>query len=384
MRLDIKVLDGIFNRTIQVIEDSKAQILEIAENANAEVERVRAELEEARREAAAIILEVDEADRRYRRARLRLMEVSRDFKRFSEADIKEAYEQAQELQVALARLGEREKSLRFRRDHLERSLKRLLATRQKAESLVSQVVVVLNYLGSDLQGLSDHLDELMESEKLRFHIIETMEEERRRVARELHDGPAQSLANLAVRTDYCLRLLALEPEKVAGEMRLLQELIRDCMTEIRRIMFDLRPMVLDDLGLVPAMKKYFEHIAGRHGLAVEYLQLGTEARLHRTSEVALFRVVQEALTNVLKHAAPCWVQVKSEFLPERLNLTIKDDGPGFNVDEVLDDKEQERYGLTGIRERVRLLKGDVRIQSAPGAGTTVLVSVPLVGQRGKG
>ncbi|MBE0466542.1 MAG: sensor histidine kinase [Candidatus Desulforudis sp.] len=377
MKLDVSILDSIVNNTIAVIEDSKGQILEIAEHAVTEVERVQAELDEVQREAAQIIQKVDETDQKYKQSRLRLMEVSKDFRRFTEADIKAAYERAQELQIALVKLGEREKSLRYRRDHLERSFKRLMATRQKAESLVSQVAIVLNYLGSDLRDLSGHLDEIMQSEKMRFHIIETMEEERRRVAREIHDGPAQSMANLAMRTDYCLRLLEVEPESLGSEMQLLQLLVRDCLAEVRQIMFDLRPMVLDDLGLMPALKKYLEQFRGRHGLEVELQCLGAEQRLHRTSEVALFRVVQEALNNVLKHAGPCQALVKIEFLADRFNLLLRDNGRGFNVSEVLDDKGSERFGLTGIRERVRLLGGEVRFFSVPGTGTTVIVSVPL-------
>lgn len=383
MRLNVKILEEIVTKTVAVIESSKTQILEIAESTAAETERVRTELEALRLKTAEVIREVDEANRGYRKARLHLVEVSKNFKLFDERDIKDAYERAQEFQITLVRLGEQEKSLRFRRDDLERSLKRLQTTHQKAEALVSQVAVVLSYLGSGLKDLSGQLDEIMQSEKVRFHIIETMEEERRRVAREIHDGPAQSVASLAMRTDYCLRLLEVEPTALENELRMLQILIRDCLNEVRRIMFDLRPMVLDDLGLVPALKKYFEQLESHHGLNIELLHLGSEERFHRTSEVAIFRIIQEALNNVQKHAGPCRAQVKLEFLPNRFNLLIKDDGRGFNVAEILDDQESERFGLIGIRERIRLLKGEVQFFSTPGTGTSVMVSLPLAGQRGK-
>ncbi len=382
MSPDLKDLESIVSNTINAIESSKTQIAEIAHNAVTEVERVRKELEAVRQETDTVIAAVDAADQRYRKARLHLMEVSKDFHRFTEEDIKKAYQEAQEAQVAVARLGEREKALRFRRDDLERSVKRLYATQHKAESLVSQVAVVLNYLGSDLESISGQLDELLQSEKVRFHIIEIMEEERRRIAREIHDGPAQSMANLAMRTDLCLKLLEREPQSLGEELLILRSLIRDSMTEIRRIMFNLRPMILDDLGLIPALKKYFEQLDDRHKFKIEFTCLGSEQRLSQPLEVALFRVVQEALSNVQRHAGTDWARVLIEFLPEHINLTIKDLGKGFNTQEIMEASANEHYGLKGIQERVRLLQGDVQFVSSPGKGTSIVVYLPYVAREG--
>ncbi len=374
--LDIKVLDRIVNETLKVIESSKEQILEIAENARTEVERVRLELEEITRETRELIGRVDRLEQEEREARIRLMEVSRDFSRYTEEDIKASYEKAQTLQIELIKLREQEKTLRFRRDHLERSKKRLENTRQRAEALVSQVGVVLNYLGKDLSDLSGRLEEVMQFQRVRFHIIEAMEEERRRVAREIHDGPAQAMANIVLRADFCSRLINHETEKLPDELLTLQNLVRACLREIRKIIFDLRPMVLDDLGLVPAVKKFAERFQNENNIRVDLSVIGKAERLPRVVEVALFRIIQECLNNVGKHSGASNVVIRIELLKHRINLLIKDDGCGFSVDEVLTDNKGERYGLVGMRERVMLLKGEINISSEPSKGTSISVTAP--------
>ncbi|MDA8097789.1 MAG: sensor histidine kinase [Clostridia bacterium] len=375
--MDLKVLDRIVNETVQVIENSKEQILEIADNAQTEVERVRLELQEVAQDTQKIIKEVDSLAGLDRKARLRLMEVSRNFSQYTEEDIKVSYENAQTVQIKLVKLREQEKTLRFRRDHLERSLKRLENTRKRAEALVSQVGVVLNYLRGDLVDLSGRLGEVMQFQRMRFHIIEAMEEERRRIAREIHDGPAQSMANLVLRTEFCSRLFDRDPEKIPDELSMLQGLVRASLKDIRKIIFDLRPMVLDDLGLVPAVKKYIEQFRGQHNLNIDLVEFGNVDRLPRVLEVALFRIIQECLNNVAKHAQAGNVVVQIELMEHRINLLIRDDGCGFNVDETLEDSKGERYGLVGMRERVMLLEGEIKITSNPGEGTSVSVTAPV-------
>jgi len=330
-----------------------------------------------RQETLEVIERVDRLNVQERKARLRLMEVSRDFGRYTEEDIKDAYEKAQTLQIELIKLREREKLLRYQRDELSRSLRRLEQTRERAERLMSQVSVILNYLARDLNSLSERLDEVQEFQRLRLRIIEAQEEERRRVAREIHDGPAQAMANIVMRADYCTRLYRIDPEKVVEELAALQQLVRSCLDEVRKIIFDLRPMALDDLGLVPALKRFLKQYEEQYGLAVEMVFFGQSERLAPPIEVSLFRVVQEALNNVRKHAQASRVLVKVEVTPGRVNLLVRDNGRGFDVESVLNGEERRGYGLTGMRERIALLRGQIKFRSVPGQGTSIIISVPL-------
>ncbi|RYD04732.1 hypothetical protein N752_12460 [Desulforamulus aquiferis] len=287
MAVDIKILDKIIRETVSAIEKSRDQIYSIAESAHHEYQRVREEIQDIRLEVAKIIDEVNKLEIEEKRARIKLMEVSKDFRRYSEQDIKSAYEKAQGIQIKLVMLREEEKTLRFKRDHLELTLKRMKDTAVKAEKLVSQVGIAMQFLTNDLSGISKKLGNLHDMQQLGLSIIRAQEEERKRVAREIHDGPAQSMANIVMRAEFCLKLLELNPSMVGGELISLQQLVRQSLQEVRKIIFDLRPMVLDDLGLFPAIKRYCEDYKTKNLLNVEIVFLGQEKRFDTSLEVAV-------------------------------------------------------------------------------------------------
>jgi two-component system sensor histidine kinase DegS len=374
---DIKALDRIIKETLEAIERSKIQIYDIAENSRLEMSRVKKELREVKSEVANVIRQVDELTVKEKKFRIILVEVSKDFDRYSEKDIKQAYDNAYNLQVELIKLQEREKLLRYRRNHLEVSLRRLENTVYQAEKLISQIGIVFNFLSGELQHLNSKIGEIQEAQQMAISIIRAQEEERKRVAREIHDGPAQSMANIVMRAEYCLKLLVLDPGKVHEELVSLQNLVRMSLMDVRKIIFDLRPMVLDDLGLAPAIKRYLSDYKEQYGLHVDLLIFGEQRRLESAIEVALFRIVQETITNIRKHAQAKRAIVKIEQLNEKINIHIKDDGKGFNLDVIMTDENRKGYGLVGMRERVQLLKGEMNILTAPGQGTSINISVPL-------
>ncbi|MGQ9556949.1 MAG: sensor histidine kinase [Desulfurispora sp.] len=376
MKVDINALDKIIKNLINIIENSQEEIYNIAENARQEYQRVRQDIEQIRQEVSITIQEVDRLEVAERRARLRLMEVSRNFKHYSEEDIKNAYETAQSIQIELIKLREKEKTLRFKRDHLELSLRRLQETVERAERMVSQVGMAMQLLRHDLTVLSEKLGNISNIQQLGLSIILAQEEERKRVAREIHDGPAQSLANIVMRAEFCLKLLELNPELVRNELTALQSLVRQSLQDVRKIIFDLRPMVLDDLGLVPAVKRYLEEFKTRDNINYEFVLRGQERRLETTLEVAVFRIIQEALNNIKKHAGASFVLVKLELAQSRINVSVKDNGCGFTPETVLPRPDGSGFGLRGIRERLQLLNGGISIHSAPGKGTELSFWVP--------
>ncbi|GAB6157728.1 sensor histidine kinase [Desulfotomaculum varum] len=378
MDIDIKVLDNIIKETVAVIESSKEQIYHIAESALLECQRVEAEINQIKNQVAVVIKQVSQLEVAERKARIRLMEVSKDFHRFAEKDIKDAYEQAQLIQLKLVMLREEEKTLRFKRDHLELSLKRMRDTAERAEKLVSQVGMALQFLSNDLSGLSEKLGNLHDMQQLGISIIRAQEEERKRVAREIHDGPAQSMANIVMRAEFCLKLLEINPGLVRGELLSLQQLVRQSLQDVRKIIFDLRPMVLDDLGLIPAIKRYLEDYKTQNNIQVEFVLIGKEQRFDTSLEVAAFRIIQEALTNIKKHANARHVVIKMELIPKRLNVYIKDDGCGFCMETHKPRGDgSSGYGLLGMKERIQLLKGSLTISSTLGKGTEVSFWLPL-------
>src|SRR5690606_34734920 len=146
------------------------------------------------------------------------------------------------------------------------------------------------------------------------------------------------------------------------------------LLEVRRSIYDLRPMALDDLGLIPTLRKYSSTVMEyEKGIVIHFMNNGTEKRFASSIEVAIFRLVQECISNALKHGNSRDVWVKVEWLRDTMNIVVKDNGKGFDPSQTKD----KSFGIIGMRERVELLKGEMKIVSAIGNGTTVLFRIPL-------
>ena len=256
--MDVEALDRVVKETLDVIESGQEAIFDIAENTRSELERVKRDLITTQRDTLETIQEVDKFTQLEKQARLRLMEVSRDFHLYDEAVVKEAYERAMDYQVRLFVLQEQEKHLRQRRSELERSLKRLSGTVEKAEALVTKISVVLQFLEGTLDQINVKLEDFQKQQQLGLKIILAQEEERRRLAREIHDGPAQAMANIVLRAEYCEQLMIHDIDKLQPELEGLKDLTRNTLQDIRKIIFDLRPMSLDDLGLAGVCVAYLK------------------------------------------------------------------------------------------------------------------------------
>ncbi|MFJ5623496.1 sensor histidine kinase [Peribacillus loiseleuriae] len=374
-KMNVKALDMIIETMITTVGDSKVEIFEIKEKCLREFEAITTELEEVKIQVAIVIEECDVLEKKARLSRKRLSEVSKYFNNYSEQQVRDAYEVAHKLQANLQLNSQIEKQLRLRRDDLERRLRGLEQTIDRAEHLVSQISVVLNYLTSDLKQVGPALEDAKRKQDFGLKIIEAQEEERKKLSREIHDGPAQMLANVMMRSDLIDRIYRERGgDEAIIEIRNLKVMVRNALYEVRRIIYDLRPMALDDLGLIPTLRKYLQTTEDyNEGIHMMFINLGEEKRLPSDMEVALFRLVQESIQNALKHAKPKSIQVKLSMTKEMVIVTVKDDGIGFDSDV----QKAGSFGLMGMKERVELLEGEMTIDSHQGVGTLVSVKVPL-------
>ena len=373
--VDIGTLDKIVKKTISSIRDSRGQIYDVYEMARDELETVKRDVERIKEETATVIKRVDELERNERKARIHLMEVSRDFKNRTEEEVREAYEEARKIQIDVAVTREQEQNLRRQRDEMEVRLRNLGGTVAKAEQLVSQVGVVLDYLGDQMSEAFSQIESLQNAHELGAQVIRSQEEERRRVARDIHDGPAQAIANIVFRAEVCERLIDTDTQRAKSELKALREHIRNTLAEIRKIIFDLRPMALDDLGLAPTIRGVLDVFREEYGLFTEVAVIGKERRLESHVEIGIFRVVQEALNNIVKHAQASSAKVRIEFAAAGVTVLVEDDGKGFEMTE--GELPSGHYGIMGMRERMQLLNGKLSIKAAPRRGTRVMISVPL-------
>lgn len=210
-------------------------------------------------------------------------------------------------------------------------------------------------------------------------IVSAQEHERQRIARELHDGPGQTLTALGLGLAASSENVLRDPSIARRQLSQLKTLSAGALQELRDIIADLRPSLLDDLGLVPAVRSQAQLLEARSATGVTVVVDGERRRLDPEVETIVFRVVQEALTNIAKHAQADRAEVRLRYGDDALTVTISDDGRGFETADTLTPPQpgHEGWGLLGMRERVTLAGGSWRIAAEPGRGTTIDVRIPL-------
>lgn len=375
---NLEKLDRVLSQVVNALEKGRNEIFEIAEDCHKQCADMEVELEELKIETKQVIEEVEEHEKLLYKARIRLMEVSRNFRSYSEDDIKEAYEKAREIQVALNDLKQKELYLRRRRDELAVQIKRMKQIAGKAYKVLDDTGMALKILRGNVEKISSTFEEARRKRQMEMWIIESQEAERRKIARELHDGPAQSMASMLIRLDLIGYLGIKEPDRIKEEIESIKAMGKETLGDIRRIMFDLKPTILGEDNLSSALKEYFDDYKAKYNFNIDFIFFGKKRKYNLSLEIALFRLVQEAINNVRKHAGVKSAVVKMEDNDRYLTLIIKDEGEGFDVEQVSANKES--FGIIGMKERVELFGGELRIFSSPGSGTQVLIRVPLEGE----
>ncbi len=221
------------------------------------------------------------------------------------------------------------------------------------------------------------LDALDEASRLRAsQIINAQEQERQRIARELHDETSQVLTSLLI--SLAVLEESVETQEARERIADTRALAHSTLRAVRNLSIDLRPSALDDLGLLPALRWYMKEYQKKCSIVVDFQSTGFKQRLPAEMETALYRIVQECLTNTAKHANARKVSITLKEDWERVYATIVDDGQGFDYEALLKTPNQERgLGLAGMHERAVLLDGELTIHSVAGYGTTIEVSIPL-------
>jgi signal transduction histidine kinase len=223
--------------------------------------------------------------------------------------------------------------------------------------------------------------ELQRKEKMRGELLENViaaqEEERKRIARELHDQTSQALAALSMLVETAIAQAAAGGD-VAGSLAPMRSLTLSTLEEVHRLIFDLRPTLLDDLGLIAAIRWYAEERLGPLGMQVRVEVIGEERRLGPQVETALYRVVQEATNNAANHSGARNFAVTLVWRARLLSLSMVDDGQGFDMADLARSTDRKRgLGIIGMQERVELLGGSLAVYSEPGSGTEIVLEVPL-------
>jgi len=226
------------------------------------------------------------------------------------------------------------------------------------------------------------LIEMLEQKEALLHqlvnkLITAQEDERKRLAADLHDGIIQSLIAIWYRLQRITPAEGDNPQEWFGEISNLTNVLGEQIQEIRRILYDLRPIILDNYGLIPAIESYVNALQDQEKLPIELAIHGKKCKLDSKVEITFFRILQEALTNVLKHARATKVKVTLTVLGNEATLVIEDNGTGIKNSSPDARPKYPRLGLASIQERALLLGGVCHITSKPGKGTQIFVKIPI-------
>ncbi len=348
---------------------ANASVEQVLEQVNAEYQQIQKELKEIEILVKQSSSEVEKLAHRNAQLTNKVREVENNLDTVPREDIKNAYKAAQDGQGRLFMMRGQVEQLRSKQDYL----KRYASSLQKVLDVSGALIATAETEVKEEES-SSQVDEGSGIVK----IIDAQESERRYLANQLHDGPAQALTNLILQAEICERLFDSDSSRAKKELGGLKDAVTQTFQKVREFIFELRPMMLDDLGLTPTLRKSIEDFEEKKGLHCNLKVLGRDARMSPYIEVTVFRVVQQLLKNIVQHAVASQIQLSLDIANDRVTSVVEDDGHGFNVEEVLKSaRERKAMGLTTIKERIEMLGGEIFIDSSTGRGSRIEFWIPI-------
>lgn len=324
---------------------------------------IRGELEETQRALRDVNQKIEQSQSELAKLSQRntninshLQQAQAKIDKISPSELRTVYDSALDAQQRMLFMRGQLEKLQNDRDHL-----------QKLKTFLEKATSTGNTSASD--GVSGKMGKTASVEML----VDAQESERQRLSRQMHDGPAQALSNFILQTEIAMRLLEVDPGQAREELSNLKVAAMGTFQKVRNFIFELRPMMLDDLGLAPTLRKYTEAFREQTSLDVNVAVTGTERRMEPYIEVMIFRAIQELIGNASRHSQATTAKVLVDMGEQLIRVTVDDNGKGTDL-EALD--QAGSLGLKLIKERVEMLGGTFEMDSSVGKGTRIMFTVP--------
>lgn len=328
-------------------------------NLEQELEQTRKELKEIGLMLEQSQLEVSKLAQRNASISAHLQQVQSQFDSMPRADIRMAYDSALDAQQRLFVMRGQLEKLQSDQNHLSR-----------------YAAILERVLGLLSGGMTAEVRPRVSSSTVETveMMVQAQEAERQRLSRQMHDGPAQALSNFILQTEIAMRLFDLDQGKAREELSNLKSSATSTFTKVRDFIFELRPMMLDDLGLLPTLKRYIEAFKDQTKVDTRLVSTGIERRLESYIEVMVFRAIQELLNNAVRHSQATLIKVHVDMSDTHVKIVVDDNGKGFDVAIV---EERSNMGIKLIRERAEMVGGYMEVDSVIGQGTRVTFQLPV-------
>lgn len=345
--------------------DPKQEIIDLL---TAEMTGVRRKLQEIKAQVEQQQTMVNREQQHYSDIRSELQNMSHNIETVPRSDIKEKYDEALNSNTRLLTMrGQLEK---FQANY---------------ESLEHQQLILSQVL-SKFQGFEFIEETTTEGDtQLRggvniIRIVQAQEDERQRLGRQLHDGPAQSLTNFILQAEICQRLFDRNPERAGEELNNLKTAASVTFQKVRDFIFDLRPMMLDDLGVIPTVRRYVASFREKNDIQVDLDIIGEERRLENHREVMIFRGIQELMGHARDYANATIVTIRLDMSGKRVKVLVQDNGRGFDAESMFGDEEAHLdgrgQGIMTLKEKFDLIGGSLQVTSSESEGTSIRFELP--------
>jgi two-component system sensor histidine kinase DegS len=338
-------------------EEEQKTTEQLQESLQQKISQAESQLEEATTKINQSQAEVDKLAQKNLASSAKIKEIKDKSEDFSSKAVLEAYDEALEGQQRLFVMRGQMEKLKGQQVHLQDYIMQL----QDMAGFLTKTPL--------LEGGETELNaaELIES------VIQAQEAERHNLSSKMHDGPAQALSNFILQVEIAQRLFDMDLDQAREELDQLKATANATFTKVRDFIFELRPMMLDDLGLIPTLRHYFEAFKEQTNHDVQFAASGTERRLDGYLEIMIFRAVQELVSNAARHSESDTIKVLIDTSESRVMIDVEDDGKGFNVDQALEGS----MGIKVIKDRVEILKGEFNVDTAIGQGTRIGFTIPV-------
>lgn len=334
-------------------EDLREEVQDQLERSRQEIKEIALMLEQSE-------LELNKLAQRNATITAQLNQVYEQFDTIPRADIRMTFDSALDAQQRLFVMRGQVDKLQSDQSHTEQQM-----------VLLEKVMIALEG-GQTKSAQSRSVSTTTETLEM---LIQAREVERQRLARQMHDGPAQALSNFILQTEIALRFFDLDQTKAREELMNLMTTATAAFQKVRDFIFDLRPMMLDDLGLTPTLKRYVEAVKEKASMDIHLVITGTERRLESYLEVMIFRAIQELLRNATQHSQASLITVKVDISDTSVRVNVEDNGQGFDLESV---ENEGGMGLKVINDRVEMLGGFFEVDGVVNQGTSVSFQVPAV------
>jgi two-component system sensor histidine kinase DegS len=323
-----------------------------------EVEQTKKQLEEIALLLQQSQLEVGKLSQRNASITENLQRIQGQFDSLPRGDIRIAYDSALDAQQRLFVMRGQLEKLQSDQQHIQR----YLAFLERVGSIID---------GGDPNNTpAKNAQSMAETVEI---MIEAQESERLRLSRQMHDGPAQALSNFILQTEIAMRLFDLDQGRAREELANLKTSATSAFQKVRDFIFELRPMMLDDLGLAPTIKRFVDALQDHPGVEIRLLLSGTERRFEPYIEVMVFRAIQELVTNAMRHSQATQIKVQLDMGDTNIKVAVEDNGKGFDVGVL---EEYGGMGIKVIKERAEKLGGYLDLDSVPGRGARITFQIP--------